>query len=421
MWLDYTGNGSRKSVVPQQITYGSIFRVLVVGFSIVIILLIAAGAVGLNNAHSFQASASGLVAEQSTTTRLVEEVEREQDALNAVFYKLSRGPELVDRDRVLQQLDEADRSLDRIVAEARGRPQEGLWMELLRSSKEFSGEARRLLALPAVPSYLSRDLFRRHEEVTSVIARLIGNGYQRMLTARSGIELRSNRLARDSLILLIGSLLAALICAALTVRITAALFKKMEWQTGELSRVSWRMVENQETTARRFSHELHDELGQALTAIKANLLSLESSQDTDRTRIEDCRRVVDDAIRNVRELSQLLRPTILDDFGLDASIRWLAERFMQRTGIEVEYRSEFSARLPDEAETHLFRIVQEALTNVARHSAATRVAIHLRTQGERICLTLTDNGKGVPADNGNLFSGMGIVGCARGPAAPGEK
>ncbi len=91
---------------------------------------------------------------------------------------------------------------------------------------------------------------------------------------------------------------------------------------------------------------------------------------------------MEESIYNVRELSQLLRPTILDDFGLDAGIRWLADRFRERTGIEVDYRSEFDGRLSDETETHLFRIVQEALTNIARHSGATKVEIHLRAEGD---------------------------------------
>jgi signal transduction histidine kinase len=221
--------------------------------------------------------------------------------------------------------------------------------------------------------------------------------------------------------LLTGCLLAALICASLTVRITAQLFHKMEWQTGELSRVSWRLLETQETTARRFSHELHDELGQSLTAIKANLGALAPGDSAEARRIEDCRKLIDEAIRNVRELSQLLRPTILDDFGLDASLRWLVERFTERTGIEVDYRSSFTDRLADETETHLFRIVQEALTNAARHSGATRMSIHLRREDERVCLSLSDNGRGIETKDEQFFSGMGMIGMrARARSAGGE-
>jgi signal transduction histidine kinase len=85
---------------------------------------------------------------------------------------------------------------------------------------------------------------------------------------------------------------------------------------------------------------------------------------------------------------------ILDDFGLDAGLNWLCEGFMQRTGIEVDYKSNFHRRLPDEIETHFFRIAQEALTNVARHSEATTVAVRLHSEDNEIRLTIADNGKG---------------------------
>ena len=140
----------------------------------------------------------------------------------------------------------------------------------------------------------------------------------------------------------------------------------MEWQTAELGRVSFHMLEDQEAAARRFSHELHDELGQSLTAVKTNLSALAAAGGGDAAetgaRLADCLRLVDEAIGNVREMSQLLRPTILDDFGLAAGLRWLCEGFGQRTGIDVACEVPFSGRLPDGAETHLFRIAQEALS-----------------------------------------------------------
>src|SRR4029079_13803202 len=108
---------------------------------------------------------------------------------------------------------------------------------------------------------------------------------------------------------------------------------------------------------RRFSHELHDELGQSLAAIKSNITS--SALDDWNTRKADCLHLVDDAIANVRELSQLLRPVILDDFGLDAGLRWLIDRFGERTGLDAKYESTFHERVSEETETHLFRITQE--------------------------------------------------------------
>jgi signal transduction histidine kinase len=159
------------------------------------------------------------------------------------------------------------------------------------------------------------------------------------------------------------------------------------------------MLADQESIARRFSHELHDELGQTLAAVKSNLASSPRGSGDPAAerarRLEDSMRLVDDAIRNVRQLSQLLRPMILDDFGLDAGLAWLCEGFMQRTSIEVDYQSNLHSRLPDETETHLFRIAQEALTNVARHSGATKVIMTLRASDEDIRLIIVDNGKGI--------------------------
>ena len=399
------------------ITHRSLLRALVGGFSLVLVLLLSAGFVAVHNVQSIRRSAAQLVSQQGVTSRLIQEIQREQRTLNAVFYKLARSPE-VDRDQVLQQLDEADEAIDRIVASAAGTPDALAWSQLHAASSAFSSEARRLLAAEELPEVASRDLFRRHEQVISIVGRLITTGYQRAIDAQKQIEEHSRELVNESVFLLGGCLLLALLTAAQTVRITSALFRKMEWQTGELSRVSWRLLEGQESTARRFSHELHDELGQSLTAVKANLLALQG-EGGGGPRLEDCLRLVEEAVSNVRELSQLLRPTILDDFGLDASLRWLAEKFTQRTGIETRYESNFSGRIADETETHLFRIGQEALTNIARHSGATRAEIDLRAEGGRIRLSISDNGKGLPSDR--QLSGMGMIGMrARARSAGGE-
>ncbi len=389
------------------VTYRKILRVLVIGFSAVIVLLMAAGSIGLKSAQLIQENSADIVHNGLVTTRLIDELQREQDTLNAAFNKLSRGPELSERERLLAQLDDADQAVERIVGEAEGTAQAAQWRQLSVAVQGFSSEARRLLVRKNVPTYTSRDLLRHHEEVTSMVARMIANNSNRTLAAQTRIDQRSGQLVKESLGLLGGCLLLALVCAIFTVRITTQLFRRMEQQSADLARVTWHMLESQETAARRFSHELHDELGQSLTAIKANVTALDPATPPDPARLEDCRTLIDEAIQNVRELSHLLRPTILDDFGLDAGIRWLAERFGQRTGIDVNYKSSFDGRLPDETETHLFRIVQEALTNVARHSGATHVNIELAPSGNRVHLTVKDDGHGF---NGTRSTGLGLVG-----------
>jgi signal transduction histidine kinase len=392
----------------RQITPDAIFRVLIAGFMLVILLLIGAAFIGVRSVFAIKESVADLVGGELMATRLIDDIQHEQVALSAIFLKLSHDPEAVDREKVLSELDDADARMEE-KKPAAGTPEEPLWNDLKKATQAFSEEARRLLSQENPTTLLSRDLFRRHEEALVIVAKLAAMSHANALRASQRIKRHSEQLIRRSALLLGACLLLALVCAALTVRMTVDLFRKMERQTSELSRVSWHLLESQETTARRFSHELHDELGQALTALKANLHALASNGGVNSARLQDCVALVDGAIGNVRELSQLLHPTILDDFGLDAALRWLSERFTQRTGIGVQYDSSFSGRLAEETEIHVFRICQEALTNVARHSGASEVRIELAGRGDRLRLVVADNGTGL-ADSAAEEHGMGLVG-----------
>ncbi len=195
----------------------------------------------------------------------------------------------------------------------------------------------------------------------------------------------------------------------------------MAQQSEDLNRCSWQLLENQEVLARRLSHELHDELGQSLTALKINLTRHAGAPCIDTVWLQDCGQLLKDSIRSVHEISQLLRPTILDDFGLDSGLNWLCDRFADRSGIQVEYSSTFKGRLNDESETHLFRIAQEALTNVARHSGASLVKIELRKDKDRIVLLIADNGKGLPSRAEIRKDALGLSGMrARARSSKGE-
>jgi signal transduction histidine kinase len=394
---------------PRRFTHQNIFRVLIAGFSLVIFMLVAAAVVGVRNIQSIQASAGNLVREQSVTNRLIDELHHQQTSLSDVFSILSRDPDSVDYDHIMSQLDAADRDIDRITTEGAQTAESRLWQRLRDTSADFSREARRLLTEENIESYASAELFRDHAAFISVLARLIEVEYKKVTAAQEQIDQRSSHLLSESLIFAALSLLLAILFAIVTVRMTAQLTRGIESQAAELGRVSWHMLEDQEATARRFSHELHDELGQALTAVKTNLTALDAGGRLDRARLDDCLKLVDECIGNVRQMSQLLRPTILDDFGLEAGLRWLAEGFSARTGIEVQVHSEHPGRLPDESETHLFRIAQEALTNVARHSGAQHVEIALKAEDGEVVLSIRDNGRGLgpaPSDG----RGLGMIG-----------
>lgn len=404
--------------MPPQVTYRSILRVLSGGFGLVIVFLAAAAFVSITNIRAIQRNAATLVEEHQQATDLIDEIESEQEALSAVFYRLARDPKSIDRDRILSELDAADESVGDIAARMEGTADQALGKNLKRAAEEFTAEARRLLSQPQFSVALSGDLFQRHRQVTNAVAQLVAAGRKETQAAQGMITRQSSALFRQSSALLGGCLLLALATTGLTVYWTAGLFRRMEWQSSELSRVSWHLLESQETTARRFSHELHDELGQSLTALKANILTMELPEGSNGRR-KDCLTLVDGAIRNVREMSQLLHPTILDDFGLNASLRWLAERFTERTGIQVDYTADFSGRLADEAETHLFRIAQEALTNVARHANAKTVRMELKAGGAHLRLVVEDDGAGLA--RGGSSGGLGLIGMrARARSTGGE-
>jgi len=381
---------------PRPITHQNILRVLLAGFSLVILLLIAAALVAVRNIDSIQQNAANLVREQSVTNRLISELHTQQSSLSEVFSVLARDPDSVDYDRVMDQLNEADRDIDRISEEGAQTPEKELWTRLRQTSTDFSQEARRILSVENLATFRSLDLFRDHEAFIAVVARLIEVEYRKVIQAQREIDERGKRLLDTSLVFAAASVLLAIIFAVVTVRMVAQLIRDMDFQTAELGRVSWHMLEDQEATARRFSHELHDELGQSLTAVKTNLAALELQRPAPDDRLRDCMKLVDEAIGNVRQMSQLLRPTILDDFGLEAGVRWLADGFSARTGIDVDFQSNYAGRLPDETETHLFRIAQEALTNIARHAAAKHVRVRLESNSGNICLSIQDDGKGLP-------------------------
>ncbi len=411
---------------PQPITHQNIIRVLIAGFGLVMLLLLAAAIVGVRNIASIQDSVRNLLRQQSVTNGLIEELRRQQTSLNAVFSVLARDPDSVDYEGIIAQLDTTDRDIDTLAQAGAKTEEASLWERLRQASMDFSHEARRILAVENPQTFASLDLFRDHEAFISVMDRLIEAGYRKAGQAQKQIDERSSRLRNVSLVFVGLSVALALLFAGATVRLVSQLTRGMEWQAEELGRISWYMLQDQEATARRFSHELHDELGQALTAVKANLTAMDGPDP--KGRMADCLRLVDNAIGNVRQMSQLLRPTILDDFGLEAGVRWLIEGFAARTGTEVKFQSTFSGRLPDETETHLFRIAQEALTNVARHAGAKHVDVRLESANGEIRLTVQDDGRGLdpqkaaapPTGSGRPAS-MGMVGMrARARSAGGD-
>jgi signal transduction histidine kinase len=407
---------------PHGVTPQNIARVQMTGFAVVIALLMTAGFIAIHNVRSIREATSTLVREQATTQNLTNELLRTREVLNNILYGIAApGDVNGGRQNMLANLAAAERDIQKL-ARATDHPAETeLWKTMDSATGQFGAEVRRLMATPALDPEPTQLLLERHEDLVSAATALIVTAAGRIAAAQRRIEDESSSLLTESVILLVAGLLLAVGGAILTLHVTGGLLERMEAQNQELARVSWQMLENQESTARRFSHELHDEMGQTLAAIKANLAAIGTSGEPNQDRVTDCLHLTETAISNVREMSQLLRPTILDDFGLCAGIRWLADGFMQRTGIETDCECHFGGRLADETETHLFRISQEALTNVARHSGATRVTIQLRVLDGFAILRVEDNGHGFDPSANIGHRHLGLVGMrARARSTGGE-
>src|SRR5437763_3764466 len=180
-----------------------------------------------------------------------------------------------------------------------------------------------------------------------------------------------------------------------------------------------RIINAQEQERKRIARELHDETSQVLTSLLISLTILEESITTQeaRDRIADTRKLAHQTLRAIRNLSIDLRPSALDDLGLLPALRWYVKEYSQKCSIEVEFLATgFKQRLPAEMETALYRIVQESLTNTARHAYAHKVIITMKEDADAVFATITDDGCGF--DVGTLLKtpdqerGLGLAGMS---------
>jgi len=181
--------------------------------------------------------------------------------------------------------------------------------------------------------------------------------------------------------------------------------------------LSARLLQMQDEERRRIARELHDTTAQKFVALNMNLTRLQQLSDSQpeaRNIIADSMTLIDESTRELRTLSYLLHPPTLDDMGLPSAIRWYARGFAQRSGIHVDLDLPLDlSRLPLEIETMMFRIVQEGLTNVHRHSGSRTAKIRLTADAEQIVLELSDEGRGMPANLQGAAAGqlgVGITG-----------
>ena len=183
---------------------------------------------------------------------------------------------------------------------------------------------------------------------------------------------------------------------AATVIEHARLFDQVRAGRERAQNLSQQLLEAQEAERRRLARELHDEIGQALTAVKLNLQGVQRAADPAIAgRLDESVAIVDRALQQVRNLSLDLRPSMLDDLGLVSALRWYLDKQAQRAGFVGEFvAGPMAIRAPANLETACFRVAQEALTNIVRHAKAKHVRMELREAGGELSLFIRDDGVG---------------------------
>jgi len=176
--------------------------------------------------------------------------------------------------------------------------------------------------------------------------------------------------------------------------------------------LSARLLQMQDDERRRIARELHDTAGQILVALNLNLVPMEEELRKTNSRfvvqLTESLRLIEELSRDLRTMSHLLHPPLLDEAGLKSAVRWYVEGFAARSKIEVDLHLDPGlGRLPAELETAMFRIVQECLTNIHRHSGSSSASIVIAHNTDNVTIEIRDRGKGMPMP---IRAGVGIQG-----------
>jgi signal transduction histidine kinase len=246
---------------------------------------------------------------------------------------------------------------------------------------------------PAAQAAISRQSLAT-AEISDLLLQRMYDTEEQLLAERQARASRSNSLT--ALILIISVLLALGLFLVhhrlLTEQVSARSRAELAQRT-----LSAKLLTLQDEERRKFARELHDSVGQQLVAMKMAISVLQARLPGD-TSLQDCLKLLDDTIAETRTISHLLHPPLLDEAGLNSACRWFVEGFGKRSGINVNLDiHDGAARLPEATELVLFRVLQESLTNVHRHSGAKRADVSLQTTGHNVILRVRDYGNGMPA------------------------
>jgi signal transduction histidine kinase len=269
--------------------------------------------------------------------------------------------------------------------------------------------------------YLNREVVQRRGATLDLVDRIDQLNALEMSAGDAKLNHAFNQLRFRLVVMLTLTLAAGVLLATFTMRRTLRLEKELErrYREGaetrqELQDLSARLVMAQEEERRAISRELHDEVGQSLSALlmeAGNAAAQVPAASTEiRRHVDSIKKLAEASVNVIRNMTLLLRPSMLDDFGLVPALEWQAREVSKRTGLRVQVAADEGAGdLPDAHKTCIYRVVQEALHNCARHSQARSVKVVVEQELQKIVLSVEDDGRGFDATR---VRGLGLVGMA---------
>jgi signal transduction histidine kinase len=269
-------------------------------------------------------------------------------------------------------------------------------------------------------SFLRDEVFPRRQNMLALAGRIADLNDQQLNAANQQVVSLLVNFQTRLLLTLLAALALGAGLALFTMRKILKLESRARMQylevaeaRGQLTKLSARLVQAQESERRVLSRELHDEVGQSLSAVLVELRNLSASlairpEEQSRRHVETIKGLVEGTVRVVRNMALLLRPSMLDDLGLIPALKWQARETSKSTSMDVAVAAELdSDELPDEYKTCIYRVVQEALHNCARHSHASTVRIRVGQELGRLLLTIQDDGQGFDVRE---TKGLGLLG-----------
>jgi signal transduction histidine kinase len=252
----------------------------------------------------------------------------------------------------------------------------------------------------------------RQAALSTAVARLLVENNEAEQQAAQRVADIYDRVQRQVYIFLTAILIAILLTSLYVMRSNRRLFAHLAALSEQRSELAQKLINMQESTLREISRELHDEFGQVLTAVGSMLERAKKHAPEDsplRVELREVSEVAQSTLESVRSLSQALHPVMLDEAGLESTVEWYLHTVEKQTGVDISYeKSGAPFAVNGSAGVHVYRVLQEALNNVARHSGAREAWVRLRFEPEALQLEVEDHGKGL--SNNGARQGIGLVG-----------